>query len=73
MSIAGIVLGALAFAGLLGTDVWEKDTLIGAAFVFMLGLSFGVFNVSRPHTRDGLSIAAFIVCAIAGLALLGSI
>ncbi len=73
LSILGIVLGALAFAGLMGTDVWDKDTLVGAAFVFTLGLAFGVFNVSRPHTRDGLAIAAVIVCAIGLLTVLGSI
>ncbi len=73
LSIVGIVLGALAFAGLLGTDVWDKDTLVGAAFVFTLGLSFGVFNVSRPHTRDGLAIAAVIGCSIGLLTVLGSI
>lgn len=73
LSIIGIALGTLGLAGLLGTDVWGKDTLVGAAFVFTLGLAFGVFNVSRPHTRDGLAIAAVIVCAIGLLAVLGSI
>ncbi len=73
LSIAAIVLGGLTILGLLDEDAITRDTLMGGGLFTVVGLTFSVINLSRPQTRNGLAIAAFIVCAIAGLALLGSI
>ncbi len=72
LSIAAIVLGALTILGLLAEDP-TRDTLMGGTLFTVVGLSFSVINLSRSQTRNGLAIAAVIVCAIAALALLGSI
>ncbi len=73
MSIAALVLGALTILGLLEEDKITRDTLMGGAMFVVIGLTMAVINVSRPHTRNALAITALVVCAIAALALLGSI
>ncbi len=73
LSIAAIVLGGLTILGLFDEESITRETLIGGGLFTVLGLTFSVINLSRRQTRNAMAIAAFIVCAIAGLALLGSI
>ncbi|MES2363301.1 MAG: hypothetical protein V4646_16130 [Pseudomonadota bacterium] len=73
MSIAAIVLGSLTILGLLEADTITRDTLIGGGLFTVVGLTFSVINLSRPETRNAWAVAAVLVCAIAGLAVLGSI
>jgi hypothetical protein len=73
MSIAALVLGALTMVGLLDEDKITRETLLGGALFVVIGLTMAVINVSQPHTRNPLAITAVVVCAIAALALLGSI
>jgi len=73
MSIAALVLGALTILGLLDEDKITRETLLGGGLFVVIGLTMAVINVSRPHTRNTLAITAVVVCAIAALALLGSI
>ncbi len=71
-SMASIALGALSVLGFLTADQLGKDFLMGLAVFALLGLGFGVVNLSRPQTRNGLSFAGVIVCSLSLLCILGS-
>ncbi|MGV7245842.1 hypothetical protein [Caballeronia sp. M23-90] len=72
MSITSLVTGILSFCTLFADSGWDKDTLAGVFFLFIIpALVFGTLTISQKKAGKGMAIAGIALSVMTAVCLLG--
>ena len=69
--ISSLVLGILVLLALLDDSVWDRDTIIGIAFLSIISLILGIVGINTQQKGKGLAIAGVIISSLSLIILAG--
>jgi len=64
MSITSLVLGIICVLAMFDDSEWDNDTIVGLGFFSVIGLTFGIINITQNKSGHNMAIAGVILSVI---------
>lgn len=71
LPVPSMILGLLMLLTFLDDSGWDSDTIIGCAFLAIIGLVLGIVSVSTQKKGKGMAITGILCSILSLIALLG--